>query len=685
MNVLRLLSVAVCLCVAPGARVDDDLKRNQTASRSVCVLECSIADATTVAKTFFRLVSEERARVIHLSIDTQTENSSNNSFCNNSTVRKSTQFNPTWATDEREPYLPLSSYFIGKFFISPVQSRWRMRIYLNCSATAREYQLENIVPDTLNETSLLENAVAKRLIRNLVREKGVLCFPWESHSDGGIFYKCCHFNKLTTGITCNLVQSTIDGWIQALLGSWLFGSIIIFQYLPAVICLFPSLPRVSRDGIPCIALEDPSPAALQSLIAKAFARPNVVPRRDVARLFFMKSLTSCILLVVALNALGLNLSNYRVSIAFGVLMAFSTVDNIFDLRMPRTQPATCPGCGQSPGHSNASDAIKEHMNEQLLITSSRCHKLSTDIMSRICFRPSFKSVTTAIRSVCRIFMSTVLFPFAITGLLIGGGCLILRELIRLSPFPTIAMFKIYLFRERIQILLARNHSWKVVVWYFVINFLKIWNVLQISLAELTLLVIGLRVGYLVIAAIDFADIVVPLLALSVLILYHLYNCYSSSSEKYQILKVKLFEGIKEYHENGGRLLLVFTEKEATAIPEDLFKGACKNLGISMRKTFWQGFMKMICLTTFTITVYASIQIFGSRTGTAPLTKVVALFMAGSLPKVFSVLSAGGNQDKLQELDMEVRLKDFIATYANLPQVTVKRESQNDLVYLESTV
>ena len=127
MIVLRLLSVAVCLCVAPGARVDDELKGNQTASRSVCVLECSIEDATTVAKTFFRLVSEERARVIHLSIDTQTENSSNNSFCNNSTVRKSTQFNPTSATDEREPYLPLSSYFIGNlFFLSPVQSRWRM-------------------------------------------------------------------------------------------------------------------------------------------------------------------------------------------------------------------------------------------------------------------------------------------------------------------------------------------------------------------------------------------------------------------------------------------------------------------------------------------------------------------------------------------------------------------------------
>ena len=575
----------------------------------------------------------------------------------------------------------------GREMKEPGNEVGRMGIYLNCSATAREYHLENIVPDTLNEKSLLEDAVTGSLIRDLMREKGVLCFPWESHSDGGIFYKCCHFNKLTTGITCNLVQSTIDGWIQALSGSWLFGSIIIFLYLPAVICLFPSLPRVSRDGIPCIALEDPSPAALQSLIAKAFARPNVVPRRNVARLFFMKSLTSCILLVVALNALGLNLSNYRVSIAFGVLMGISTVDNIIDLVMPRTQPATCPGCGQSPGHSDASDAIKEHMNEQLLITSSRCHKLSKDIMSCICFRPSFKSVTTAICSVCRIFMYTVLFPFAITGLLIGGGYLILRQLIRLSPLPTIAKFKRYLFRERIQIFLARNHSclMKVVVWYFVIPLLAIWNVLQIFLAEVTLCVIGIRVGYLIIAAIDFADIVFPLLAFSVLILYNVYSCFSSFSEKYQILKVKLFEGIKEYHENGGQLLLVFTEKGATAMPEDLFKGACKKLGIPMRKTFWQGFMKMVCLTTFTITVYASIQIFGSRTGTAPLTKVVVLFMAGSLPKVVSVLSSGGNQDKLQELDMEVRFKDVIATYAN-SQVIVNMGSQNEeqLEVIDST-
>ena len=91
MIVLRLLSVAVCLCVAPGAGADDELKTNQTASRSVRVLECSIKDVTAVAKTFSRFVNEEKVRFINLTLDANTSYS-NSSVCENSTVRNSTQF-----------------------------------------------------------------------------------------------------------------------------------------------------------------------------------------------------------------------------------------------------------------------------------------------------------------------------------------------------------------------------------------------------------------------------------------------------------------------------------------------------------------------------------------------------------------------------------------------------------------
>ena len=120
-----------------------------------------------------------------------------------------------------------------------------------------------------------------------MREKGVLRLPWESRSDSGRFHYCCHLNKSTSGMTCNLVQSTTSGWIYAFLASVFFVMIIITLYLPAVICL-PSLPRVSVGGVRCIALEDPSPAALQSLIAKAFSRPNPASLQDKTRLFFLK-------------------------------------------------------------------------------------------------------------------------------------------------------------------------------------------------------------------------------------------------------------------------------------------------------------------------------------------------------------------------------------------------------------
>ena len=326
------------------------------------------------------------------------------------------------------------------------------------------------------------------------------------------------------------------------------------------------------------------------------------------------------------------------------------------------------------------------MDRQLLIIWNQCHKFCTAVITRICFRPSFESPVTAIWSACRVSLCIVLVPFAIVGIPLGCTYIIFFVLCLLSPFGTVFTYNRSRFVIRFEEFLPSNRSMSTKIWSYCIGItLALCTLFPMLMAFLPLCVIGIHVGFLVITAIDFADIVFPLLAFSVLILYNIYSCFSSFSEKYQLLKIKLFQGIKEHHDNSGRLLLVFTEKGATAIPEDLFKIACKELDIPMGKTFWQGFMKMISLVAFTITVYASIQIFGSRSGTAPLTKVVAIFLTGSLPKIISVISAVGNQEKLQEMDMEVRLKDFIATYANPPQVTVRRESQNDLVYWESIV
>ena len=484
-------------------------------------------------------------------------------------------------------------------YVSPVYFRWRrIEIDLNCSGKAREYRF---VHGKVNETSLLENAVIGSLIRDLMQEKGVLCLPPRgSHSDSGRFHYCCHLNKSTSGMTCNLVQSTIYGWINALLAS--------------VFCVI---------------------------------------------------------------------------IFIGVLMGLSTVETILDIVMPCTPPYFCKLCEEvamSSRHWDVSDAVREHMDKQLLIIRNQCHEFCTAVITRICFRPSFESPVTAIWSVCRVFLSIVLVPFAIVGFTLVCTCCFLSIPVAFSPSGTLLFYHMTRFVIRLKEFLPSNRSWLTKIGSTCIGIsLFLWGSSLMFIAFRTLSVIGVRVGFLAIAAIDFADIVFPLLAFSVLILYNVYSCFSSFSEKYQLLKIKLFQGIKEHHDNGGRLLLVFTEKGATAIPEDLFKIACKELDIPMGKTFWQGFMKMISLVAFTITVYASIQIFGSRSGTVPLTKVVAIFLTGSLPKIISVISAGGNQDKLQELDMEVRLKDVITTHANPPQVTVKRESQNDLVYWESTV
>ena len=340
-----------------------------------------------------------------------------------------------------------------------------------------------------------------------MREKGVLCLPWGSRSDSGRFHYCCHLNKSTTGMTCNLVQSTIYGWIYALLASVFFVIIFIALYLPAVICL-PSLPRVSGGGVRCIVLEDPSPAALQSLIAKAFSRPNPASLQDKTRLFFLKTITYCILVAASMYILGFNLSKSFFYTTFGVLMGLSTLEIIFDIVMPCTPPYLCGLCdGEFCRHWGVSDAVREHMDRTLLIIRNQCHKFCTAVITRICFRPSFESPVTAIWSVCRVFLCIVLVPFAIVGIPLGCTYIFLFLPFLFSPSVTVLTYNRSRFVIRFQEFLPSNRSWSTKIGSncFGILFLS-WTFFLMVMAIATLYVIGVRVGFLAIAAIDFADI-----------------------------------------------------------------------------------------------------------------------------------------------------------------------------------
>ena len=641
---------------------------------------------------------EEKERFVNLTINAHTETEA--ILCKNSSVYNSSEFHPSWAADEREPYLYLPSDLVGfSISTSPFHYKERMTITLSCIGTVPEN-----APPALTNTSRLERAVTRSLMQDLMRERGVLCFPRESQDQFPTAYRCCRFDG--AAISCDQVQSTIARLIRTLHDLWEYVLYIGAAYLPALLCLFPCLPKKSKEGNrPSIALDDPSPAALRSLLVRFLVPQLQKDTKYIVRLwlFLFKAGVSFLIMVPVFYAQGWNLDT-PLKIC-GVLLYSLHGLQVFTEAFGDFDPIKkCILC-EKP-HLDTLEAVKAHVRDQIWISTENCRGYIVDhYASLVCYCPEGASPCQKIGwEVLGIFTFLFLLPSV---LLVCAVTFSLTFLIY-SPPVAITIFDMSCAYEHFT-----NSKGNTSKAFSLLAFGPVLGrfgfVVWIIFASRTW---GLLLSYGIMVVIDRADTVLTLAAFWALVLFYLHECFLSFSEKYQFLKIKLFLAIMEHEKantearessrvetttgrettssnthvgtttgseatpniTGRESRLVHTKLTGSeAIPEDLYKKVCKELDMPMMKTFWLAFVKMACLIIFVLSVYYAIMIFGARTGVAPLTQMVAFFLTGLIPKMLKMLSSG--QQTLQEHYMEMKVKKIVrAEYSTEKPATTKRES-----------
>ena len=681
MKVLCLL-LRVSLCIATASAAAAKSETNQS-YHDVCEWSCAIKSYATVAEGFLQLVDEEKERFVNLTINAHTESEA--ILCKNSSVYNSSEFHPSWAADEREPYLYLPSDLVGfSISTSPFHYKERMTITLSCIGTVPEN-----APPALTNTSRLERAVTRSLMQDLMRERGVLCFPRESQDQFPTVYWCCRFDG--AAITCDQVQSTIARLVRTLHDLWQYVLYIGAAYLPALLCLFPCLPKKSKEGNrPCIALDDPSPAALRSLLVKFLVPQLQKDTKIIVRLwlFLFKAGVSFLIMVPVFYAQGWNLDTL-LKICGVVLYSLHGLQVFTEAFGSASAIKKCILC-EKP-HLDTLEAVKAHVRDQIWISTKNWREyIVENYASLVCYCPEGASPCQKIGwEVLGIFTFLFLLPFVLL------GCAVIFSLTFLiySPTVSITIFDMSCAYEHFTN--AKGNTSKA---FSLLAFVPVLGrfgfLVWIIFASRTW---GMLLSYGIMVVIDRADTVLTLVAFWALVLFYLHECFSSFSEKYQLLKIKLFLAIIEHegantkcgessrvetttgrettpNTTGRESLLVHTKLTGNeAIPEDLYEKACKELDMRMMKTFWVAFVKMACLIIFVLSVYYAIMIFGARTGVTPLTKMVAFFLAGLFPQMLPMLSSG--QQTLQEHYMEMKVKKIVrAEYSTEKPATTDRES-----------
>ena len=706
MKVLCLfLSLSLCIATASAAAAKSETNQSY---HDVCEWSCAIKSYATVAEGFLQLVVEEKERFVNLTINAHTESEA--ILCKNSSVYNSSEFHPSWAADEREPYLYLPSDLVGfSISTSPFHYKERMTITLSCIGTVPEN-----APPALTNTSRLERAVTRSLMQDLMRERGVLCFPRESQDQFPTVYRCCRFDG--SAISCDQVQSTIARLIRTLHDLWEYVLYIGAAYLPALLCLFPCLPKKSKEGNrPCIALDDPSPAALRSLLVKFLVPQLEKDTECIVRfwLFLFKAGVSFLIMVPVFYAQGWTLDTLlkQLGVVLYILHGIQIITEAFG---SASAIEKCKLCGKP--HLDTLAAVKAHVRDQLWISTRNCRRyIVGPYVKHVCpYTEDVSGLKKIGWGALGILIFSLLLPFVLLGYTLAFTFAILVY----SPPAAIIIFDMSCACKHFTSAKGNNtkKAFSLLVFFPVLG--RLGFLIWIIYTSTTW---GMLLSYGIMVVIDRADTVLTLAAFWALVLFYLHKCFSSFSEKYQFLKLKLFLAIMEYEEDntkgressriemttgrettssnthvgtttgseatpnitGRESLLVHTELTGSeAIPEDLYKQACKELDMPMMKTFWVAFVKMACLIIFVLSVYYAIMIFGARTGVAPLTKMVAFFLTGLIPQMLPILSSG--QQTLQQHYMEMKVKKIVrAEYSTEKPATTKRES--DGAELESIV
>ena len=684
---VSMLTASLCISFT---RANNTTNQNTTGGHSVCDSFCTIEDLSAVAQLFEKQTTVEKARVVYFTLYTK------GLFCVQDIGYASAWL---WAVDEKEPSMYLPSDFLHFSNILRPYLRQQLNIHLDCTAKTRTA--------TLHESGTsLHDAFVATLMQNLVRTSGALCSRLMKPQRAEL-YTCCELDVPTSEKKCSVVEySGIAGWLWMLYILLFITSIGILPfYLPGIICFFPS-PKVSEDGISCLELGDPSPAGFRCFLVKVF-----VPQTNNSLLDKTRVLLLRIIFIPSLAVLPLLLGSATLisitSITSGTSVQFSSsffimcccayvVQSLFAALDLPTPPKPCKFCNivfsEPVVHHTTADEIRAHLKLQLYVPLTRCRLFSCCYLRQVktLLRRCLKAPMVSVLYPLQLLTVVVVFFLALLGLVVGNVFFFLFYFSRGCPLDNFDLCGTRLgYLRRI---FERHITGKISS--FVLKWIEVL-VRTLSAYAVGYVVYGASIEsgimlfYTIMTIIDDADVLFPYLGLSVLILYYLCSCFRSFSEYYQQLKINLYQGCKKYQESKkseegctsqGKLIL-YTRNKAVAIPKDLYETACKELHMPVMQNLWLAVLKAAGFLIFVLFVFASIMVFGARSGIAPLTQTVAMFIAGFFPKLFVLFSSG--MTLKEDLELEGQLEDIICNYVQR-QAMADREEETTFVEMDST-
>ena len=651
--------------------VHASLKPNQS---EPCRLSCAVADSAQQQMTFKAKVADGKARIVNMTVSSQVQQTEGDACPNMSAIGLPAEPYYVWAASTKEPYLYAPPDFLRmaqRFSLH----YYRMDIHVRCTMQKPRQRDNKTMP-------AFPEVVMESLMSGLMEKTGgTLCFSftesYDNNSDTFTLssYKCCQLEHPTSKPTCEVIHPH-DQWFQALLTLWEYTSaFILAYYLPAVICLFPVWPRTSRDGVRCIALEDPSPAGFTTLLVKLFVPEDGNSLLNKARLIILRALLPCttagfpiVLQQVLFKTPNLHVLAMLTLLPAIILAAFSSSSG----KVVRRQCRLCSDFfGKVVHHFHVNDAVKAHLTAnlsgavlwwQIIITKGYVKRLK-----RMCSCLSFHSPLHAVFSIIQMGFLIPLGAIFLF-LLCFAACIAssFAVLFVFSPLTSIAMhesFSITHFLRSQRCCLQCIAKVPKLVMYF---FGSLFYLYMLGLM-LVYTYFGTLLPYLFLILIDDADAVLPVLAFILPIVHYLYRCFTSYSEKYQLLKIQLYREIQNYSSREGNgsecPLLVYTESDAVAIPEELFETACEGLQMPMLRSFSAALYPMVGVLLFSFSVFASIMVYGASTGVSPLIKTISIFFVSSIPTILQVFTSGKSDNELMEISDESRLKNVVARYA----------------------
>lgn len=553
-----------------------------------------------------------------------------------------------------------------------------------------------------NETSS-DPAVLPDVIRGHLRDLEInLDSMNTSNSTGNITSN--HFERSEVSIT-----PQIFAFVMVFVTAFIY-------YSPAFLCLFcPTV--VTENGTRHISLEGTSPVGIRSLVGNYFCSqdddnlcnrtkkfiaravlvplPFLIPALAFDYLIFHHHQTGDIRTGILLT-LDLWQPVFLVWLTFYFLQAFyDSFSNVSAIKKP------CLICRffkpKLRCNDNLPQKILNHLRLQPLILVKcgrlfcRClvrySKMSRSIIPswQLSWREAYASPRWLLRFTMFIFFLLTI-PFAAVILLVA-----MLVVVTISTACFISPVGVITLVGAPKLVIKRNYCFLSVV-AFIRGFLSL-----INLAGAYIVLVDAALGFALAIAILFYMLLffeqgLPYLVCFVLVFYHLWNSYSSFTNKYHDLSLMLFKVYKQTQRDdeifrkeshvqtadleqlGTPSCNYFSKRYEVRIPEELLNMACEEL-MPIREGVCILLLKVTLILSFVSLTFLLILRFDI--GATPVMQALATFFTGSFPKILAIYFDGNRQRRLESTVMEEKVPKIVQYYMKRTPMTIEMVTFKD--------